>query len=588
MDDKQKLALGELILKTLSGDSSDQDIQRLAGTVLDDPRAMEYYKDYIILYSSLESPGLSSNFVPEDHKVLIDNQTSLRGVNLAELNTDEDYDESKDRGLTQEMLALLEMERTAPAIEIKKHVVQQPRLPMLDKSQLNITMHPKPSRGRLAFLLSVAASFLLVVGYLHFFAPKPFTAPVVATLEDSIDAVWDSKSQIPDEFGGMVQSTYGLKEGYASILFNGGAKVTVESPAKLSLNSVGDMELLSGKIYAIVPGSAKGFSVMAGNSKIVDLGTEFGVEVDNKENTEFHVTKGRTLLFVGLLTGKKEEEIKVDAGAAKKVYSDGFVKEIPVAKHRFARRISSKSGLVFRDMKFSLADIIGGGNGFGTGNRKQSIDPLAGKVTSEYVLELRQGINRFFPVEDSEYIDGVFVPDGGNGPVTVSTAGDQFENCIDTSGGCYRDISNYFQKHIDDPNDMEVPIRGVMNGVLYGTTEKPAISMHSNTGITFDLDRIRKGNPGMRIRAFTSLCGVAGDADRLLDRKAAFYVLVDGREKFEMSGLNKELRDIPVRIELTDQDRFLTLITADGGDSSGMDWCMFAMPALELVERDSF
>ena len=32
----------------------------------------------------------------------------------------------------------------------------------------------------------------------------------------------------------------------------------------------------------------------------------------------------------------------------------------------------------------------------------------------------------------------------------------------------------------------------------------------------------------------------------------------------------------------------IQMYAADSGDSSGMDGCMFAMPALELVERDSF
>lgn len=62
-----------------------------------------------------------------------------------------------------------------------------------------------------------------------------------------------------------------------------------------------------------------------------------------------------------------------------------------------------------------------------------------------------------------------------------------------------------------------------------------------------------------------------------------FYVLVDGEKRFEIAGLHKELLDIPVRIELSDQDRFLTLIAADGGDTTSRDWCVFAMPVLELV-----
>jgi hypothetical protein len=96
--------------------------------------------------------------------------------------------------------------------------------------------------------------------------------------------------------------------------------------------------LFHGRIYAVVPEEAHGFTVMAGNSKIVDLGTEFGVEVDDRSNTQLHVTKGKTLLFSGFKTGKKSS-IVVNEGAAKKVSSDGFVRDIDIASKHFVRDI---------------------------------------------------------------------------------------------------------------------------------------------------------------------------------------------------------------------------------------------------------
>jgi hypothetical protein len=144
----------------------------------------------------------------------------------------------------------------------------------------------------------------------------------------------------------MVQSRYRLKEGYASILFTGGAKVTVEAPAELSLNSAGDMELYSGKIYAVVPERAHGFSVMSAGNKIVDYGTEFGVELDDRGNTQLHVTKGKTLLYADA-KNNFNPPVSVDAGVAKKVYNDGLVMDIPLKERHFARHIDSKTDAVF-------------------------------------------------------------------------------------------------------------------------------------------------------------------------------------------------------------------------------------------------
>jgi len=162
----------------------------------------------------------------------------------------------------------------------------------------------------------------------------------VAQLIDQIDAEWDEEMQLPDDYVKMRQSTYRLNKGYVSILFDSGAKITVEAPAEWSLLGGGNMELFCGRIYAVVPEEAHGFTVMTGSSKIVDLGTEFGVEVDDNNNTQLHVTKGKTLLFSGFKTGKKSS-IQVNEGSAKKVSSDGFVKDIDVASKHFVRDISA-------------------------------------------------------------------------------------------------------------------------------------------------------------------------------------------------------------------------------------------------------
>ena len=70
----------------------------------------------------------------------------------------------------------------------------------------------------------------------------------------------------------------------------------------------------------------------------MDLGTEFGVEVDKNNSTQLHVTKGKTLLFTGLSTGR-ESQIRVNAGSAKKVYSNGFIENIDVYSRHFVSDI---------------------------------------------------------------------------------------------------------------------------------------------------------------------------------------------------------------------------------------------------------
>jgi hypothetical protein len=149
----------------------------------------------------------------------------------------------------------------------------------------------------------------------------------------------------------MRQSTYRLTAGFASIKFNDGANVTIEAPAKWSLQSSGNMELFSGHLYAIVPQQARGFSVTAGNTKIIDRGTEFGIEMDKHKATQLHVTRGRTLLFYGSKDGRKFEK-EVDKGSARHVNSNGKLTIIPLASKKFARNIDSSSGQITRTSGF--------------------------------------------------------------------------------------------------------------------------------------------------------------------------------------------------------------------------------------------
>lgn len=106
--------------------------------------------------------------------------------------------------------------------------------------------------------------------------------------------------------------------------------------------------------------------------------------------------------------------------------------------------------------------------------------------------------------------------------------------------------------------------------------------MHSNTGITFDLDAIRSSIPGVRIRRFTSICGMS-DTITQQNVQADMWILVDGQNRQKMHFVyNQSPHYTYANVEIHDQDRFLTLMSTDGEDSNGGDWTFFGEPALEL------
>ena len=125
----------------------------------------------------------------------------------------------------------------------------------------------------------------------------------------------------------------------------------------------------------------------------------------------------------------------------------------------------------------------------------------------------------------------------------------------------------------------------LLGGKTYGTKTNPGMFMHANIGITFDLEMIRSSLPHTDITLFTAKCGicdiVASSAGAAI---ADFWVLVDGIERFSLKDLRPgDVHDIS--IELKEQDRFLTILKTDSNFNIGKDWCILAIPRLELETK---
>ncbi|HEV3162445.1 MAG TPA: FecR domain-containing protein, partial [Isosphaeraceae bacterium] len=97
-----------------------------------------------------------------------------------------------------------------------------------------------------------------------------------------------------------------LKRGLAEIEFERGARVILQGPAGLVLLSGNEARLLHGTITARVPREAIGFAVLSPGGKVVDLGTEFGLTVDEHGATDVRVFEGEVeaaTLGVGATAG---------------------------------------------------------------------------------------------------------------------------------------------------------------------------------------------------------------------------------------------------------------------------------------------
>jgi len=83
-----------------------------------------------------------------------------------------------------------------------------------------------------------------------------------------------------------------LRQGLAEIRFHSQARVILEGPATFVLDDPNGGFLHAGKLTAVVPHEAAGFTVRTPSATVVDWGTEFGVAVEPDGRTEVHVFAG--------------------------------------------------------------------------------------------------------------------------------------------------------------------------------------------------------------------------------------------------------------------------------------------------------
>ncbi|MES2596678.1 MAG: LamG-like jellyroll fold domain-containing protein [Verrucomicrobiota bacterium] len=89
-----------------------------------------------------------------------------------------------------------------------------------------------------------------------------------------------------------------LEHGQARLLFTNGVVVDIEGPADLQLLSVSRLICREGRLRTQVPKGAEGFCVETPRGAVTDLGTELGISVSRKGQTDVAVFDGQAELSV--------------------------------------------------------------------------------------------------------------------------------------------------------------------------------------------------------------------------------------------------------------------------------------------------
>ena len=230
-----------------------------------------------------------------------------------------------------------------------------------------------------------------------------------------------------------------------------------------------------------------------------------------------------------------------------------------------------------------LADIIGGGNGYGTGTKGSGIIIESGVSSTKnlgYSSNTKANTLRV-PVRDAakgeiKILSGVFVPNGVDAESSPLTLADSvvLANLPKTSGQTWDAVRN---------GPLNGQVQTKIDGIDYNSGEHSILGLHANSGATFDLSEVRKTS-GQGPIQFSAKLGF-GASPGAAETKADFAVYVDSERVYEAKGLRKtETRQIDVT--LADSARFLTLVATDGGDGIGSDLLYLGDARLFPSKRD--
>ncbi|MBN1393929.1 MAG: NPCBM/NEW2 domain-containing protein [Pirellulales bacterium] len=430
---------------------------------------------------------------------------------------------------------------------------------------------------------------------------------------------------------------YALASGLIEITHKTGAKVILEGPCAYTVESSAGGFLARGKLTARIGERGEGrggrtervskspnpqsqtpnpFVVRTPTAIITDLGTEFGVEVAENGDTTSHVFKGSVQVkILPSPAGSEGKKLLPSPASGRGAGGEGGVVQLAAGESVMLSRVRAgthQNSTPTETLRFThpttppefvrriyeppkmldLLDIVAGGNGLGN-RREHGINPGTGAVDFEISRNTRGGSRiedrPYASVVWSYYIDGVFVPSGGAGPVRLDSAGHTFNGFPATSGTCFGSIWSRASRAPDkNDRDANVWFNALGRGGQYMPNDRGLLCMHANTGITFDLSLIWKTGRAAERGRFKAVAGVA-DARHVFpeaDGSADLWIFVDGALKWKRVQLRPADGPAEIDVELDPANRFLTLAVTDGGRKRCWPWAVFGDPVLEMEKTE--
>jgi hypothetical protein len=259
-----------------------------------------------------------------------------------------------------------------------------------------------------------------------------------------------------------------------------------------------------------------------------------------------------------VFAGVKRDEREVDSAESRR---------IAAGKARITRELAQARAQISRlsGEALDLADMVGGGDGRGTGVKDRGIHLRTGNLVTEKLGYHRDiQTNRLQKIEwpgdpkDAlRLVQWVFVPDGHR-PVPVAFK-QEAKDIPATNGHTWDIIRN---------GPLNAQRTTILNGIDYAAKGHSILGMHANSGITFDLAAIRKGS-GLAAMRLTGVVGFGAAATAAASR-ADFTVFVGTVQRFQRLKMRKDESAV-LDIAIPADAKTLTFVATDGGDGISSD-----------------
>lgn len=163
----------------------------------------------------------------------------------------------------------------------------------------------------------------------------------VARITASEQAQWEGKNTTIGVGTWLKPGSYSLKEGNAKITFDSGATVVMTPGTTFEVVDSNSGFLHKGAVSSHAPESAIGFLINTPGGRIEDLGTRFGLSVNESGVTDVHVLEG---LVEASNAGSDEPVTVVTARKAMRLEDSKAPSSVDYQGERYAIRMDETSG----------------------------------------------------------------------------------------------------------------------------------------------------------------------------------------------------------------------------------------------------